>query len=159
MPTTVQSILEGFGIVTDTYLDDISNGITYLENKIFNERKGVGQLTEDILKKMQEELNSKKDKYDNKLRDEYCYNSDNGKAPEVNMFNCLKNRKKQQQGEKTVEGKYTDDELGFNNFALKNSFTVVGEYNQEDGKGTVKLPDGTQAEYFWNETEETFEPN
>jgi hypothetical protein len=159
LPTTTQGILEGFGIVTDTYVDDILNGLSYLENKVFNERKGTSELTDDILKKMQEELNSKKDKYDNKLRDEYCYNSDNGKDPAVNMFNCLKDRKKQKQGEKTVEGKYTDDKLGFNNFASKNSFTVVGEYNQEDGKGTVKLPDGTQAEYFWNETEETFEPN
>jgi hypothetical protein len=157
-PTTTQSILEGFGIVTDTYLDDIYNGYKYLENKVFNERKGVGELTESVLKDLQEELNSKKDKYDNKLRDEYCYNSDNGKAPEVNMFNCLKNKRKQRQGEKTVKGKYSDDDLGFAKFALDNGYTVVGDYNTEDGKGTVKIPDGTQVEYFWNETDETFEP-
>jgi hypothetical protein len=157
-PTTTQSILEGFGIVTDTYLDDIYNGYKYLENKVFNERKGVGELTESVLKDLQEELNSKKNKYDNKLRDEYCYNSDNGKAPEVNMFNCLKNKKNQKSGEKTVVGKYKENPLGFAKFALDNGYTVVGDYNTEDGKGTVKIPDGTQVEYFWNETDETFEP-
>jgi len=158
MPTTTQSILEGFGIVTDTYIDDILNGIAYLENKVFNERKGAGELTGDILKSIQEELNSKKDKYDNKLRDEYCYNTDGGRPPEVNMFNCLKDKKTKNRGEKNVVGKYKENPLGFAKFALDNGYTVVGDYNTEDGKGTIQKPDGTQSDYYWNETLETFEP-
>jgi hypothetical protein len=160
-PTTVEGILEMGGIITNTYIDDIQRYLNriYSQGLFFGGSQGI---RENLIADLESEIISVKNKYDNVLKNEYCYNSDNGKRPEANMFECLKNKRKQRQGERSVEGKYSDDDLGWAKFALDNGFTVdkgftVGDYIEEDGKGIITQPDGTQVPYFWNGTKETFE--
>jgi len=161
-PTTIEGILETGGIITGTYVDDIQK---YLE-RIYREGLfggGSESIRQNFIENLEQEIINTKDKYDNVLRTEYCYNSDNGRPPNVNMFECLKNKRKQRQGERSIKGKYNEDELGFNKFALESGFTPdngfkVGEYNKEEGKGIITKPDGTQVPYYWNGTDETFEP-
>jgi hypothetical protein len=79
------------------------------------------------------------------------------------MFECLKNKRKQRQGERSLKGKYSDDDLGWAKFALDSEFTIdkgykVGEYNTEEGTGIITKPDGTQVTYVWDDGKQTFKP-
>jgi hypothetical protein len=159
-PTPAEAILEMGGIITNTLVDDIQKWVmrTYNEGLLGGGSKSI---RENLIQNLGEEIINTKEKYDNILENEYHYNNENGNPPIVNMFNFIKNNR--EEPEETVEGKYNDDELGFNKFALKNGYTIdkgykVGEYNQEDGTGIITKPDGTQVTYFWDDEKQTFKP-
>ena len=159
-PTPAEAILEMGGIITNTLVDDIQKWVmrTYNEGLLGGGSKSI---RENLIQNLGEEIINTKEKYDNILENEYHYNNENGNPPIVNMFNFIKNNR--EEPEETVEGKYSEDELGFNKFALKNGYTIdkgykVGEYNKEEGTGIITEPDGTQVTYVWNDEKQTFEP-
>jgi hypothetical protein len=161
-PTPIEGILEMGGVITGTYIDELQ---VYLK-RIYNEGLfggGSEAIRQNFIENLEQEIINTKDKYDNVLRTEYCYNSDNGKDPAANMFECLKNKRKQRQGERSLKGKYSDDDLGWAKFALDSEFTIdkgykVGEYNTEEGTGIITKPDGTQVTYVWDDGKQTFKP-
>lgn len=139
-PTLIRAGLDMAGIVTETYVDDIQ----FWSDKIWRVMIGGGGAPEAktiALNELMKQIDATKKKYDKMLQEDYCFVAKNGKSAEVNMYNCLMNKRKQKTAEKELN-KIDGTPKGFENWARINGYTIATPYN-ETGVGKAYKNDDT----------------